>query len=322
MPQAEKLHYPANPPARPSNPAASQPQTLAPQVSPATEAITWLSLLVYWLLSLQPLSEPSGEKFSPVPFASPSTVQSGIVSPINAVLSSSTVTQTFPRPIFTIVTPTPTSSFPVAETPQPTDLLSALPITDLTVFEKRLAIDLDAWTSVWAIWIRSWYGDDIEGAAGAGVTQAQSDEAYARLKQKAFCSLEIEGKIDEEVAASCIFDDDWFEWGLTLMDASDSDMEVMDDVPSIVYSALMRCPDALDRIGEETQRHWYAASDAERDLDQALVVLVADGIACEEERVLMASLNHKGQLLCTPQRCGVRNLGLSMTSWRHRRGSR
>jgi hypothetical protein len=88
-----------------------------------------------------------------------------------------------------------------------------------------------------------------------------------------------------------------------------------------VLNALMRCPDALDRICENAWRHWCAASDEEGESDQALVVVVADGIACEEGRVLMVSLNHKGRVLCAPQRCELSELGLNVTSWRHRRGS-
>jgi hypothetical protein len=78
-------------------------------------------------------------------------------------------------------------------------------------------------------------------------------------------------------------------------------MEVMEDIPSIVLTALMRCPDALDRTCETAWRHWCAASDEERDLDQALVAVIIDGVACEEGRVLMVSLNHEAQVLCASE---------------------
>ena len=51
------------------------------------------------------------------------------------------------------------------------------------------------------------------------------------------------------------------------------------------------------------------------------MAVVADGVACEEGRVLMVSLNHKGQVLCPPRRCELSELVLNMTSWRHRRES-
>lgn len=191
------------------------------------------------------------------------------------------------------------------------------------VSEKRLTIDLDAWNFIWAIWIRSWFGNDnryYDSSFGDRVTRTQADEAYALLKERVFCPLERIGKIDDKFAGSCIFEDDELDQSLRDV-GDDSDMEVMGDVLSIVLSALMQCPDALGRTCENAWRRWCAVSDEEGDLDQALVAVVVDGVACEEGRVLMVSLNHKGQVLCAPERCELSELGLDMTSWRHRRGS-
>lgn len=55
------------------------------------------------------------------------------------------------------------------------------------------------------------------------MTRTQADETYALLKKRAFCPLERDGKVDDAVAGSCIFDDGELYW--SLRDAGDDDLD-------------------------------------------------------------------------------------------------
>lgn len=54
----------------------------------------------------------------------------------------------------------------------------------------------------------------------------------------------------------------------------------------------------------------------ELDSAQALLVLVVDGEACEDDWVLMIALNHRGQVLHMRRRCKAYDTALRVTFWR------
>ena len=134
-------------------------------------------------------------------------------------------------------------------------------------------MDPDEWSSASAIWIRTWYGNEADergSRKGDSATRASADVAYARLWQKALWPLDKHG-LDDSMFGLYVFDDNAAAYSVSARDADD-DVELMDEIPSFVLSALTRCPDvmegssgrdiedeeerqrALDELGEEGER--------------------------------------------------------------------
>lgn len=180
---------------------------------------------------------------------------------------------------------------------------------DLCAFEKRVSVDPERWDSgAWAIWIRTWYGNE-------SVARTNADEAYLHLWQRAFHPMEHHGEYDEHIADPFVFDDDAAACGVASTDADD-EVELMGELPPFVLSALMRCPDALEGSSESGWSRRLARTDEELNLQQVLLVLVADREACEEGWVLLIALNHRGQVLHMRQRCKAYGTSLNVAFWR------
>lgn len=80
---------------------------------------------------------------------------------------------------------------------------------------------------------------------------------------------------------------------------SDDEVELMDEMPSFILSALVRCPDVM----EASQQWKNIEEDDALTPQQQLLVVMADGEACEEGWVLLVALNYKGQALHRRVRC-------------------
>jgi len=152
-----------------------------------------------------------------------------------------------------------------------------------------------------AIWIRTWYGNEAYLGEGSGediVTRASADEAYLRLWRKALHPYQYHYRFDADMFGPFIFDDNDAAYRVTARDADD-EVELMDDIPSFILSALMRCPDAMEGSSEQKMME----EDDHTELAQSLLVVVADREACEEGWVLLIALNHRGQALHLRVRC-------------------
>ena len=188
--------------------------------------------------------------------------------------------------------------------------------SDLCAFEKRLSIDQERWDHAWAMWIRTWYGNK-SATQNITVTDpastAQADEAYARLWQRAFHPTEKNGEYDDNIVGLYIFDDSAAAYGVVSKDVDD-DIELMDAIPLFALNALMRCPDVMEGCSQSSPwDYWLCQTEEELDSEQALLVLVADGEACEDGWVLMVALNHKGQVLHMRRRCKAYDTALRVT---------
>ncbi|KAI4621976.1 hypothetical protein J4E80_004351 [Alternaria sp. BMP 0032] len=175
--------------------------------------------------------------------------------------------------------------------------------SDLSVFEKRRKVtDSGEWNrAAGAIWIRTWYGNGASLGEGSGediVTRASADEAYFRLWRKALHPYQLHYKFDADIFGPFIFDDNGAAYGVEARDADD-EVELMDDIPSFILGALMRCPDAIEGSSERE----IMEEDDHTELQQSLLVVVADREACEEGWVLLIALNHRGQALHMRVRC-------------------
>ncbi|EDU42155.1 predicted protein [Pyrenophora tritici-repentis Pt-1C-BFP] len=73
-----------------------------------------------------------------------------------------------------------------------------------------------------------------------------------------------------------VFDDNAATYGVTARDA-DYEVELMDGLPAFILNALMQCPDVM-----EGSRHCDAEETEEQTWEQALLVVVVDGEACED----------------------------------------
>ena len=188
---------------------------------------------------------------------------------------------------------------------------------NLYAFEKRTSVDPERWPSTWAIWIRTWYGNDVcdGGSIKGAVTCASADEAYLRLWRRAFHPLEHNEEFDDDVVGPFLFDDDAATYGVMSGDADD-EVELLGKIPSFVLSALMRCPDAMEGCSESGWSYWLTETEEEQAQEQAKLVLVADREACEDGWVLMIALNHKGQVLHMRSRCKAYEVALNVTFWR------
>lgn len=107
-----------------------------------------------------------------------------------------------------------------------------------------------------------------------------------------------------------MFDDNESAYGVQSRDADD-ELELMGELPALVLSALMRCPDVMNGSGGGE-----IEGDEDCDLDQALLVVVADREACEDGWVLLVATNHRGQVLHMRVRCKASEVGLQVALWR------
>jgi hypothetical protein len=96
-----------------------------------------------------------------------------------------------------------------------------------------------------------------------------------------------------------VFDDDAAAYGVAARDADD-EVELMDDMPSFVLSALMRCPNAMESGSGDRET---IEDDDDLRSRQVLLVVIADREACEDGWVLLIALNHKVQVLHMRVRC-------------------
>lgn len=120
--------------------------------------------------------------------------------------------------------------------------------TNLSVFKM---VDPDEWSQAGAIWIRTWYGDKVsveECLDVKAVTAANANEAYDRLWKKALWPPDMHG-FDDHMFGPYVFDDSHTDYGVPVRDADD-EVELMDEIPSFVLRALVRCPDAMEGSGE------------------------------------------------------------------------
>ncbi|KAH6868624.1 hypothetical protein BKA58DRAFT_317931 [Alternaria rosae] len=175
--------------------------------------------------------------------------------------------------------------------------------SNLSVFEKRRKVtDSGEWdTAASAIWIRTWYGNEARLGEGSGediVTRAGADEAYLRLWRTALHPYQHHYEFDAAMFGPFIFDDNDAAYGVAAGDADD-EVELMDGIPSFILSALMRCPDAIEGSSERE----IMEEDDHTELQQSLLVVVADREACEEGWILLIALNHRGQALHMRVRC-------------------
>lgn len=173
-------------------------------------------------------------------------------------------------------------------------------------------MDLDEWGDASAIWIRTWYGSELGGRDHPPeevVTRATADAEYDRLWQKALWPQEKQG-FDDHMFGPYVFDDDVTAYGVSVRDADD-EVELLDQIPSFILSALVRCPDAME--GEHRRD---AEEDEEQKWSQALLVVVADGEACEDGWVLLVAINDRGQVLHNRVRCKASAVGYQVNFWR------
>ncbi|KAF9695322.1 hypothetical protein EKO04_007091 [Ascochyta lentis] len=184
--------------------------------------------------------------------------------------------------------------------------------SNLSAFEKRTTVDPDEWSNAAAIWIRTWYGHDPavqDTVAKQTVTRAGADEAYLRLWRKALWPPYAHD-LDARSFGPYVFDDDGAAYGLLARDADD-EIELMDEIPSFILNALVRCPDAMEgSSGHETE------DDEDLTFEQALLLVIADREACEDGWVLLAAINHKGQVLHRRVRCKAFEVGQNVASWK------
>ncbi|KAF1364348.1 hypothetical protein EJ07DRAFT_99323 [Lizonia empirigonia] len=107
-----------------------------------------------------------------------------------------------------------------------------------------------------------------------------------------------------------VFDDNGAAYGVSARDADD-EVELMDGIPRFILSALVRCPDAMEgSSGHKTEE------DEDLTFVQALLLVIADREACEDGWVLLAAMNHKGQVLPRRARCKAFEVGQNVASWK------
>jgi hypothetical protein len=173
-------------------------------------------------------------------------------------------------------------------------------------------VNPDEWSVASAIWIRTWYGDETEKRDRPNeepVTRASADAAYAHLWQKALWPPGMHG-FDDMMFGPYVFDDNAAAYGVSARDADD-EVELMDEIPSFILSALMQCPDAMEgssgRDAEEAEELIWS---------QALLVVVADREACEDGWVLLIAINDRSRVLHKRVRCKASLVGENVTSWK------
>lgn len=183
--------------------------------------------------------------------------------------------------------------------------------TDLLAFEKRKTVHPDEWSSAGAIWIRTWYGD--EGSSRERLVEdthprGAADAGYGRLWRKALWPADLHG-FDDAMFGPYVFDDNDAAYEVSAREA-DGAVEPLGGMPSFILNALMRCPDAME--GSSARN---VIDDEYTAEEQALLVVVADGKACEEGWALLMGVNEKGQVLPYCVRCKAFEVGQNVASW-------
>lgn len=175
----------------------------------------------------------------------------------------------------------------------------------LSVFEKRKTVNPDEWSDAGAIWIQSWYGNEAplnDVSPNESVTRENADKTYSWLYNAASAPYES-GSTN---FGSFVFDDNETAYGVQTPGA-DGEVKLMDTVPLFILHALVRCPDTME--GNNGRK---IEEGEDLDLDQALLIMVADREACEDGWVLLIALNHRGQMLHKRSRCKALDVGLQI----------
>ncbi|KAF2119715.1 hypothetical protein BDV96DRAFT_642727 [Lophiotrema nucula] len=177
-----------------------------------------------------------------------------------------------------------------------------------------------------ALWIRTWYGTDIQGLPSKTstmlptVTRTVADLAYRRLWRRAFFHTTLEGEEvrDRNIWPADIFDDGPDGFGVSKDNAGDGLVEI-GTIPPFLFTVFMKCPDKLDGIEDEDWRSDNEGNRAVEEellpLQQQLLVMVADRQACEQGWVLQLAIDHKGQVLPTRVRGKAAETGLCTALW-------
>lgn len=190
--------------------------------------------------------------------------------------------------------------------------------SDLKGFERRTTVDPDSWSAAGAILIRTWYGSSEDISSEEIVTVAAADEAYFHLQQRAL-SLSETRMFHMDTFGPFIFDDDATMYKVMSKDADD-EVELVEEIPHFVLSALMRCPDALEGCSEpilDVEDDVESSSGGhERETEQALLIAVADGEACHDGWVLLMAINDRGQVLHRRVRCKAFEVDLNVAFWK------
>ncbi|KAF2004068.1 hypothetical protein P154DRAFT_617322 [Amniculicola lignicola CBS 123094] len=190
---------------------------------------------------------------------------------------------------------------------------------------------LDELGLIQMLWIRTWYGtefkssdhDQASSSTGAteAVTRASTDAGYRRLHDKAFLwdpSNNDSGYDDDAIANANIYDNDSDAFGV-VQQSADDDVVQVGTMPSFVLSVFMRCPDMLDRMGDEDWRsddaQTITAVEDEVDNTQIVLAMIIDREAIEDGWVLEVALNHKGQVLPTRARNKASRVRDDMANW-------
>lgn len=113
------------PPELPIQAGTILPPASVSQDSPFTEAISWLSLLIYYLLSLRPPNNLGDSAYYSEPEPTSAITEPNIVQPIDLATSTLVAIASPTRSLFTVVIPTVDSSGHKEEQPLPTNALSS-----------------------------------------------------------------------------------------------------------------------------------------------------------------------------------------------------
>jgi hypothetical protein len=149
-------------------------------------------------------------------------------------------------------------------------------------------VDADEWGRAGAIWIRTWYGHKVssrDASAAKGQANGDADEAYLRLWQTALYPADQHG-FDNDTFGPFVFDNNASAYGLLARDADD-EVDLMGEMPDFILNALIRCPDAMEGCSLVDQgtadEEQLAEEIQELAYHQALLVVITDGEACEDE---------------------------------------
>lgn len=175
-----------------------------------------------------------------------------------------------------------------------------------------MTVDPDEWSTAGAIWIRTWYRNGLcpteclnEGTNAHG----DADEAYARLWRKALWPPSMHG-FDSAMFGPYTFDYNAAGYEVLSRNADD-EVELLGGIPSFILSALVRCPDSMEGSSECEIR-----DNEDGESTQALLMILADGQACEDGWVLLMAINEKGQVLPERFRCKAFEVGQNVASWK------
>jgi hypothetical protein len=115
---------------------------------------------------------------------------------------------------------------------------------------------------------------------------------------------------DDSMFGPYAFDDNAAAYSVSARDADD-EVGLMGEIPPFILRALVRCPDAMEGSSGRD-----AEEDEEPTWSQALLVVVADGEACENGWVLLIAINDRGQVLHKRVRSKASDVGLNVAFWR------